>query len=68
MDELDGGFIFFGGNNIVSYVRVNMMEEPRLKGFFHVSDTRGGGDYTMWEGLLGQRVLARSSSIRPFDM
>ena len=21
------------------------MEKPRLKGLFHVSDTRGGGDY-----------------------
>ena len=23
------------------------MEKPSLKGWFHVSDTRGGGDYTM---------------------
>ena len=33
------------------------MEKPRLKGLFHVFDTRGGGDYT----VLGWVVRLESS-------
>ena len=32
------------------------MEKPKLKGLFHVSDTRGGDDYTM-----GRVVMLESS-------
>ena len=32
------------------------MEKPRLNGLFHVSDTRGGGDY-----ILGKVVMLESS-------
>ena len=55
-EGLDGGFIFSSRKNIVRYIRVDMMEPLRLEGFFHVSDTRGGGDYTV------ERVVRLESS------
>ena len=50
MKELDGGAIIRGAI---------MMEKPRVKGFSIVSDTRGGGDYT-----VGKVVRLESSGER----
>ena len=43
----DGGPIIRGMLKTVRLIRSNTMQKIRLKGLFHVSYTRGGGDYTV---------------------
>ena len=40
-------FIFSGEKNIVRQIRGNTMERLISECLFHVSDARGGGDYTV---------------------
>ena len=52
-------FIFSGEKNIVRLlIRDNTMEEPRLEACFMFLIPEGEGT-TLWEGLLGWRILAR---------
>ena len=40
MEGLDGGFTYGGGKIMIRYIRDNTIEELRLEGVLHVSDTR----------------------------
>ena len=57
--------IFSGGKNVAQLIRGNTMQEPRLEGVFHALIYGfmlliiEGEVTTLWEGLLGWRVLPR---------
>ena len=55
----ESGPIIRGKENTIQQILGNTIEEFKLKGVFHVSDTRGGGDY-----IVGRVAMLESSLTR----